>query len=91
MSFNLIQKVDGILHEAELQADGELLSIDKVKESIQQVCSCVADTFQCLETSVLLEDRLNRPEIYSLVATIWPWPERFNQEVYRKGEERLTG
>jgi GAF domain-containing protein len=87
-SLNLIQKISRVIHEAEIRAQETLLTKDSVKEVLKVICDMVAETFQCVETSILLEDRLELHEAYKLMATTWPGP--FKKKTYRKGEG-MTG
>ena len=72
VSRELIHQVDEILHQADLLAKGEPLSKDNMKEVLHQVCVQVAETFQCIETSIFMEDRFEAADEYRLVGTTWP-------------------
>jgi GAF domain-containing protein len=89
---SLTRRVDGILSKAKLATHEKLLPRDDVKsevrKAIQQICDIVSEDFHCIETSVFLEDRLEAPDQYELMATTWP--ERFEKVIYEKQEKRLT-
>ena len=90
VSFNLIHEVHEALHEAEIIASDHPLAIEEMKRVIQRICDKVGDSFQCIETSIFLEDRLKAPDVYELAATIWPYP--VSKRTYcRDSNEGLTG
>lgn len=90
VSLRLIRKVDDILHEAETgQLDPKAISKTATKVC-QKICDEVGSTFQCIETSIFLEDTLEAAGQYKLMSTTWTGP--FDKPVYRKGRrEGLTG
>jgi signal transduction histidine kinase len=66
VSLKLVRNVRMPL-EAELEAghhDHQLL--------LKKICGFVQETFECLETSIFLEDPLTSPGKFDLVATTWP-------------------
>ena len=72
VSFTLISRIDKIIHEADTESAGEALSKEKIVQTLDKICKCVQDTFQCFETSIILEDSIGRPKVYELLATTWP-------------------
>lgn len=91
VSLNLLSNVNDFLHKAELRARNNPLSKDEVQVVIQNICHLVTDTFNCLETSIFLEDRLVEPGLFKLMATTWPWPDNFKKKAYQLKERGLTG
>ena len=90
VSLNLIESINERLHDAELSPSDTFPSKEYMKEVIQTICSLVADSFQCLETSIFLENRLEAPQTYELMATTWDKP--FKKAHYKKSiREGLTG
>ena len=90
VSSKLIGQVNKILQEADLRAVPTSFPVEDLKKVFQQICNLVTETFQCFETSILLEDQYQSPGEFSIVATTWPRPDLFKQTVYRAGEG-LTG
>lgn len=90
VSLRLIRKVDDILHEAETgQLDPKAIS-ETATKVCQKICDEVGSTFQCIETSIFLEDTLEAAGQYKLMSTTWTGS--FDKPVYRKGRrEGLTG
>ncbi len=72
VSQDLIRRVSNYLHKADLRAATVLLSKEEIKGIFRQVCEVVADTFQCLEASVFLDDQAEGKGVYQLAATTWP-------------------
>ncbi|HMV50705.1 MAG TPA: GAF domain-containing protein, partial [Blastocatellia bacterium] len=72
VSQDLIRQINDLLHQADLQAGTVSSSTNEMKLVFQQVCNTVADTFQCLEVSIFLEDPLEDKPTYRLTATTWP-------------------
>ncbi|HYX30781.1 MAG TPA: GAF domain-containing protein [Pyrinomonadaceae bacterium] len=90
VSLRLIDKVNGILHDAEVRSPDHPLSKAKVKEVLARIARLVANSLQCVETSIFLEDRLERPGSFELMATTWKG--HFDKPVYRADvSEGLTG
>jgi GAF domain-containing protein/signal transduction histidine kinase len=91
VSSDVSDKVTEDLRQAETRAAKSLLSKNEIKEVIQSICNRIADTLQCIETSIFFDDPLETPGIYSLIATTWPWLEHFWKNKYQKGDSGLTG
>lgn len=93
VSFNLISKVTEISHAADLRVSrGALLSRAEMHTTLRQICKQVSNAFQCIETSIFMEDRLETPGVYELVATTWPSNLPFEKVTYRrKRTEGATG
>ena len=92
VSHKLIRRVNEIFEEEFRAANGHSGSDkDKVKKVLLKVCDIVTDSFQCIETSIFLEDSLKAPGEYDLMETTWPLPEHFNKTTYKKGDNGLTG
>ena len=69
MSFNLIRRVNQRLNEAESRSSGRLLTKDEKKTVLKNVCRQVADSFRCHEVSLFLNDPIDRPLSFDLMAT----------------------
>jgi signal transduction histidine kinase len=93
VSFNLISSVNETLHTADLRTQSRaLLSKDGVRETLQEICERVSASFQCIETSVFLEDLLETPGSFDLMATTWPPSLPFKKTTLRrKRTEGATG
>jgi GAF domain-containing protein len=90
VSLNLIQSIDSILHQAEPRATETFLSKEKVNEVMQRICAQVTDALQSFETSIFIEDYLEEPGLYKLIATTWP--SKFMKTAYKRTHaEGLTG
>jgi len=87
VSFRLMSWIGGILDSAELEPPP--LPLAKVREFMQKVCDAVSDTFQCLETSVFLEDPFEAPGQYVMFGTTWQDP--VNRSVYTRDDQTRTG
>src|SRR5262245_11051882 len=90
VSSKLIQQVNKILQEAELRILQTSFTKVDVKEVCQRICDLVAETFQCIETSIFFEDQFESPGTYQLIATTWPYPDSVKQPVYKRNEG-ITG
>jgi signal transduction histidine kinase len=88
VSLNLLAKVNDILHDAEIEADGRVMPKEAVRDLVQRVCQLVGDSFNCIEASVFLEDALDNPGVYDLVATTCA--EAFEQLAYECNSSGLT-
>lgn len=88
VGLKMIGTVNDILHEAELRAPDRPLPKVEVKKVIQSICEFVTNSFDCIETSVFLEDPLTSPGEFEMMGTTWP--EIFQKPVYRRNEG-LTG
>jgi signal transduction histidine kinase len=72
-SIELLREVNDALHAAELAAsEGSSTPTAEVKKVLQRVCELLKAGFQCVETSVLLEDPIEEPNVFKLIATTWP-------------------
>jgi signal transduction histidine kinase len=90
VSLGLIQRINETLHEAELRAPDTPLSREEVKRVFQVICDSVSDAFRSVETSIFLEDRLETPGNFELIATTWRGP--FRKKVYQMSPKQgLTG
>jgi signal transduction histidine kinase/putative methionine-R-sulfoxide reductase with GAF domain len=87
---NLIQDVTKILREAELNSPHSFLNKHQMESTVSSICQEVSRTFECLETSVFMEDLEGFPGTYKLLATTWPG--EFEKEAYKaSNEEGITG
>ena len=92
VNFSVLRRVHKILHRAELRAGGAPLTKSEVQTVIQKICKLVSNTFQCIETSIFLEDRLEAPGTYDLMATTWPQSAKKLKSRYRKSkDDGITG
>jgi signal transduction histidine kinase len=90
VSFNLVHEVHEILHEAEPSASDPPPDVATMNQVIRRICELVSESFQCIETSVFLEDRLIASAVYKLAATTWPDP--ISKRSYRPDPgDGLTG
>jgi GAF domain-containing protein len=64
--------LNDIMHDTELKADDTPISKGQMKGVIQRICDLITNTFQCIETTIFLEDRLELPGVYELMGTTWP-------------------
>jgi signal transduction histidine kinase len=91
-SQKLTHQVNEILHNADVRAAGRLLSKSDINEIYHQVCREVTKTFQCIETSIFMEDRTEAVREYRLVATTWNLWSSNKKDTYRPlPEEGVTG
>jgi len=89
VGFELLETVGTILqHTDPPPADLSLHSGSRkqLKEPLKVIVAVVAQTFNCLECSVYLEDPIQQPGVYQLMATQWPWGDRAQPQNYRKGQ-----
>jgi len=63
----LLEAVNETLQKAEGASDAEDDKLEQAKTAIEQVAKTVGDHFQCLETSIFLEDRLARPGVFEFM------------------------
>jgi signal transduction histidine kinase len=92
VNFSVMRKVNRILHRAELRAGSGPLTKSEVQKDIQKICNVVSNTFQCVETSIYLEDRREAPGNYDLMATTWPQDEEKLRSRYRRSkDDGITG
>ena len=91
VSLNLLNSLDSLLCKSEHRDPNEPLSKKEIKDVFQGVCNLINDTFQSLETSIFLEDRLKTTGEYELIATTWPWLGGFKKTTYKKGDNGITG
>jgi signal transduction histidine kinase len=89
VGLRLIGSINKLAHEAEASAIEPGLDENGNKELIQKICDFINDTFQCVETSIFLEDYLEQPGLYKLMATTWP--QVFDKTTYEKSDAGLTG
>jgi signal transduction histidine kinase len=92
VSRGLIYQVNEILHDADRRAATRLLSKDEMKGVLKKVGNQVAKTFQCIETSIFMEDRFEAADEYHLVSTTWSlWSEKKKDSYRAQAEEGITG
>src|SRR5207247_9848434 len=90
VSLTLLRGVNDILNEAEIRSADQPLSKVEMKKVFDSIVRRLAATFQCVEASVFLEDRLEGTKRYELMATTWPG--RFKKHIYSANvSEGLTG
>ncbi|MGB8508128.1 MAG: GAF domain-containing protein [Pyrinomonadaceae bacterium] len=89
VSLNLLAKVNEILHKAEVAADGSVVPKESVCADVRQICKHVGDSFNCVETSIFLEDSIDNPGLYELSATTHPGA--FDRLAYGRDSSGLTG
>lgn len=89
VSLELMGGINELLHEAELRAYESPLPKEEIKKIIQHICKLVSESFQCVETSVFLSDKLDSPRTYELMGTTWPGD--FKKSVYEREDDGLTG
>src|SRR5215213_6048368 len=91
--FSLTRRVDEVLSQAKPATHASQQTREGVESQMQkavsEICLTVSEAFNCIETSVFLEDRSQAPGSYKLIATTWP--EDFKKTTYRRNEKSLTG
>jgi signal transduction histidine kinase len=91
VSLDIIGKVNEYLHRAELLAPDRPLSKTQVKRILGLICRFISESFQCYETSIFLEDRIESPGLFEVMATTWP-VKPIKKPSYNLGlNEGLTG
>jgi signal transduction histidine kinase len=87
----LLSETHKILDNAERRAKEAGDDTDEIITGLQKVCDQVGNTFNCLETSIFLKNRLEDENLYRLFATTFPeWDEKA-KTLSPKKEEGLTG
>ncbi len=71
VGFQLLLEVNQLLHEAETEFSISL-AVPKAQVILNRICKLISGTFQCLETTIALEDPFESPGIYKCLATTWP-------------------
>jgi len=91
--FSLTRRVDNTLRRTNLRGDDQRPSEEIVKanatKAINQICAAVSDAFNCLETSIFLQDANQRHSDYELIATTWREP--ISKTIYERNERSMTG
>jgi signal transduction histidine kinase len=87
----LLAEINSILDDVDQAAKTTSDPISIIKKGLERVCWAIANTFQCVETTVFLENRLEAESVFRLFATTWPsWTSQKNSYLPKK-EEGLTG
>jgi len=61
-----------------------------IRNILRKVCEHLAETFQCMEVSIVLDTQTNAPYNYEVVATTWPY--QFDRKTYRRSKkDGVTG
>jgi GAF domain-containing protein len=73
--FNLMRGVDKNLSQVKLnryvkQGSKEIRSV--IYKAIEQICKLCSSTFDTVETSIFLDNRMGHSEGFDLIATTWP-------------------
>lgn len=98
-AFNLLQRTNAILYDAEYKNGSSVPSSNKVRQTLKRICHEVSETLRCLETSIFLGDRLEKlengdtvsgPVSIDLMATTFPEVESFQRLSYHKGDQGQT-
>lgn len=89
VSFKLIGKVNDAIQRAEVHASGARDSKGRTLTSLETICHLISNSFQCAETSIFLEDRLEAPGIFKLKATTWKGSLK-RYEYSKRAKEGLT-
>lgn len=76
-------------HVIQTAEDNINITRELTRRAFATICNQVSSAFQCIETSIFLEDRTSAPGRYELIATTWPEP--FEKTVYSQRERSLTG
>lgn len=85
----LTRGVNEILQEADSQS-ASYLPKEEMKQVLSRIAELIADTFQCLEASIYLEDSLESPDKFHLMATTWDRPADLKQPFYQVDDSGLT-
>ena len=91
--YGVTRRVEQILNKAKQQTHSKEFSERGTKSviarALRQICDFISESFQCIETSVFLEDPLTEPGDYQLIATTWPID--VPKKTYHKEQKSLTG
>jgi signal transduction histidine kinase len=81
-SIELLRRVDEALHTAEIDiSENSFPPAEQVTGVLRDICDLICKGFQCVETSVVLEDPVEEPEVFKVMATTWPG--KFERTSYR--------
>jgi signal transduction histidine kinase len=87
-----LEQLNKALENIEQQAKGSLEPLREIKVGLDAICRQVGDVFECVETSIFLENRLEAEQVYKLFATTWPHAMAYEKRVYApRKEDGLTG
>jgi signal transduction histidine kinase len=84
---DLIYQINNVFHDAENQES--VPTKQQIEDAFKRVCELVANAFHCMETSIFMEDKLEAPNEFSVVATTWP-SGVFKKSVYKTSDKALT-
>jgi signal transduction histidine kinase len=91
-SQRLIQWVSDKLDDSEIKSPNEVLASDEMQKLLHKICFRVAETFQCIETSIFMKPTARESSSFLLQATTWPKWSTFKKKAYEaKASEGLTG
>lgn len=72
ISHELIQRVDNLIGTSDGQSPSrKVMPPNKMRSVLRQIAAAVGSSFDAFETSIILEDRLNKPGSFELWATTW--------------------
>jgi signal transduction histidine kinase len=74
ISLQLISYINEKLHRADLCGVEDYFSKEQTGQVFKEICGAVSEAFQCVETSIFLENKLETPDRHELAATTWPEP-----------------
>jgi signal transduction histidine kinase len=89
VSFRLIGRVNETIQKAEVHTSSIPDSKARTLKSLQAICDLISESFQCAETSIFMEDRLEKPGLFTLQATTWQWSLK-KYEYSKKAKDGLT-
>jgi signal transduction histidine kinase len=90
ISLRLISDINEKLQNADLLPDSDYFSKGQTGRVFQKICASVSDAFQCVETSIFIENRLEKPGRYELAATTFP--DSLLKSIYSaSADDGLTG
>ena len=87
---DLIETLNQILRVSEDSQPELAMALGDLDKNLREVCNAVSQTYGCMQTSIFLEDPLESPGIFRLIATSWPG-RPFRKITYTAKDEGLTG
>ncbi len=91
VSRNLITEINDLLVDSEKNYKTSPDPRDQVHDGLAKICKSVAKAFNCVETSIFLENRLQAPGVYRRYATTYEDWSGARDEYHAVKEHGLTG
>jgi signal transduction histidine kinase len=87
-----LKAVIDILEDAKQKAKADNDNIEEINKGFKKVCEEVAETFGCIETSLFLENKLEKENLFNLVATSYSdWTSEKKVYSAERDKDHLTG